>query len=113
MAPRRAAGPTPAPRVPPDACGGQVRACQSRTGREAFGRAKGNGMIGRLAPLLCNLAVRVLSAPRKPWGEAMEAELHYIGHGRAAISYATGCLIAAIQVRACDFETRLSAGLWS
>ena len=70
-------------------------------------------MTGRLAPLLCKLAVRVLSAPRKSWGTAMEAELHYIGPERPAIAYAAGCLVAAIQERASDFETRLSAGLCS
>jgi ABC-type nitrate/sulfonate/bicarbonate transport system permease component len=70
-------------------------------------------MIGRLAPLLGKVAVRLLPAPRKPWGAAMEAELRYIGDERAAIGYAAGCLIAAIQERARDFETRFSAGLWS
>ena len=70
-------------------------------------------MTGRLAAVLGRAAVRVLPAPRKPWGTAMAAELDYIGNERAAIRYSAGCLLTAIQERARDFETRFSAGLWS
>lgn len=70
-------------------------------------------MIGWLRSSLCKIAKQVLPARGEPWGAAMEAELDYIDDDRAAISYAAGCLIAAIQERARDFETRFAVGLWS
>ncbi len=69
--------------------------------------------MSRFAALLGKAAVRVLPVSLKPWGTAMTAELDYIGNERAAIRYSAGCLMAAIQERARDFETRFSAGLWS
>lgn len=70
-------------------------------------------MTRRLVPLLCRLATRLMPPACKPWGAAMEAELCFIDDSRAAVSYAAGCLIAALQERARDFDARLAAGLWS
>lgn len=70
-------------------------------------------MTGRLAPALCDLAIRVLPARRKVWGEAMKAELHHIADGRPAVAHASGCLVAAARERARDFDTRFGAGIWS
>ncbi len=70
-------------------------------------------MMRRLAFALCAVAGHLLPATRKPWADAMSAELPHAESDRAALAYAAGCLIAAIRARAHDFDTRFSAGLWS
>lgn len=70
-------------------------------------------MMRRLAFRLCIVASHLLPAARKPWADAMAAELPHVESDRAALAYAAGCLIAAIRERAHDFDTRFSAGLWS
>lgn len=42
----------------------------------------------------------------------MIAELPYAKDGRAALSFATGCLLAAVQERARDADTHIKSGLW-
>lgn len=114
MEPGRPTWPAATPRLPADTCGRQIRKCQSPIEIDRFnGPRTGNGMTARLALLLCKFAIRVLPPGRKPWGAAMEAELHFIDDDRAGVSYATGCLVSAVRERLSDFETRFGAGLWS
>jgi len=72
-------------------------------------------MSSRLAAWLCDLAIRILPGRRRGWGEAMKAELSYLGDGgpAAAVGHAGGCLVAAAKARAMDFESQFAAGLWS
>lgn len=68
-------------------------------------------MNGRLSIALCDLAILVLPRPRKTWGDAMKAELSHIAEDGQVMTYASGCLVAAVKERALDFETRFSAAL--
>ncbi|QNQ08052.1 hypothetical protein [Sphingomonas alpina] len=70
-------------------------------------------MTHRLAFTLCRVAGHMLPAARKPWADAMTAELAHAEDDRAALAYAGGCLLAALHERMCDFDTRFTAGLWS
>lgn len=63
--------------------------------------------------LLCRLARRLLPAARRPWADAMAAELYQIDDDRAALAFAGGCLLAAVRERIADVDTRFGAGLWS
>lgn len=70
-------------------------------------------MMYRLAFTLCRAAGHMLPAARKPWADAMTAELVHAEDDRAALAYAGGCLLAALRERLRDFDTRFAAGLWS
>jgi hypothetical protein len=70
-------------------------------------------MMHRLAYALCRVAGHMLPAARKPWADAMTAELSYTEDDHAALAYAGGCLLAALRERVLDFDTRFTAGLWS
>jgi hypothetical protein len=70
-------------------------------------------MSGRLASKLCDFAAALLPASRKGWGDAMRAELAYIGSERSALVHSVGCIMAAVKERAMDFDARFAAGIWS
>jgi hypothetical protein len=50
------------------------------------------------AKLLLALAGRLMPSARREWAEAMSAEMHYLPRD-AALSWAAGCLIAALKQR--------------
>jgi hypothetical protein len=68
-------------------------------------------MIHRLTHALCELAMLLLPARRQSWGEAMKAEVSYIGDAASALAHAGGCVIAAARERVTDFDSRFAAGL--
>lgn len=70
-------------------------------------------MMRSLALALCGAACRVLPARRQSWAEAMAIELAQVEGDRAALTFAGGCLLAALHERARDLDTRFAAGLWS
>lgn len=70
-------------------------------------------MTRRLAYALCDLAILVLPRGRIVWGEAMKAELAYVGDGAAVLAHAGGCIVAATKERLLDFDARFAAGLWT
>ena len=70
-------------------------------------------MRRRLAIGLCAAACRVLPAARRPWADAMIAELPHADSDRAALAFAGGCLLAALRERSRDIDTRFARGLWS
>lgn len=69
-------------------------------------------MMRQFAIALCDIATFVLPVGRKPWGNAMAAELVHMDD-RAAFAFACGCMLTAARERARDFDTRFVAGLWS
>ena len=68
-------------------------------------------MSRRLARALCELAILMLPASRRRWGEAMRAELSYIDDGVSALDHAGGCLVAAVRARVADLDSRFAAGI--
>ena len=70
-------------------------------------------MRRRFASIICEAASRVLPSSRRQWGDAMIADLGYVDDDDEALTYATGCLLAAFVERFRDFDTRFAAGLWS
>jgi hypothetical protein len=54
-------------------------------------------MSHRLALLIVRLATRLLPAPLRGWGRAMEAEAGTIGRGLPALGFAFGCLGCALR----------------
>ncbi len=70
-------------------------------------------MTDRLPLILCNVATRLLPASRRSWADAMIAELSHADDNRAALNFASGCLVAALRERACDADTHIMATLWT
>lgn len=70
-------------------------------------------MTDRLPLILCNLATRLLPASRRSWADAMIVELSHADDTRAALNFASGCLLAALRERACDADTHITATLWT
>jgi hypothetical protein len=59
------------------------------------------------------MATHLLPESHRHWGEAMIAELQHADDGRDAISFAGGCLVAALRMRLADLDTRFSLGMWA
>ncbi len=70
-------------------------------------------MTRRGPVILCAAARHLLPPARRPWAEAMTAELSHIEDDRAALAFAAGCLRAALSERLRDADTQLHAGRWS
>ena len=70
-------------------------------------------MTHRLALILCNVATRLLPASRRSWADGMIAELSHADDARAALNFASGCLLAALRERARDADTHVMATLWA
>ena len=70
-------------------------------------------MTRSLPTFLCEIAGRLLPMSRRPWADAMIAELSHTDDGRAALSFAGGCLLAALSERVRDADTHFVAVLWS
>ena len=70
-------------------------------------------MMRRLPLILCHVASRLLPARRRSWADGMLAELSYADDARAALSFAVGCLLAALRERLRDADTHIIAALWT
>jgi len=70
-------------------------------------------MTHRLPLILCNVAARLLPASRRSWADGMIAELSHADDARAALNFASGCLVAALRERARDADTHIMAMLWT
>jgi len=66
-----------------------------------------------LPRILCNVATRLLPAGRRSWADGMIAELSHADNDRAALTFASGCLLAALRERARDADTHIMAALWT
>lgn len=67
----------------------------------------------RLPLILCTVAASLLPPARRAWADAMIVELSHAENNRAALNFASGCLLAALRERVRDADTHLRAGLWS
>lgn len=70
-------------------------------------------MTRHLPIILCNVATRLLPPSRRSWADGMIAELSHADNDRAALNFASGCLLAALRERARDADTHIVAGLWT
>lgn len=70
-------------------------------------------MTHRLPLILCNVATYLLPASRRSWSDGMIAELSHADDDRAALAFASGCLVAAMRERARDADTHIMAALWT
>lgn len=70
-------------------------------------------MMQRLPHILCNVALRLLPRSRRSWADGMIAELWHADGDRAALAFASGCLLAALRERVCDAHTHSIVCLWT